>query len=853
MIEQIQLKIISKLKKARKNIKDFTKQVRRYFQDRKEEFSLPFFKRLFIKIIVLFFLCWIYRDIESDIRELIVKYANDTLLFISNFIKSNKSVNTFIAMSICVLCYVVCHKLWINIYCTLWRFVIGIFLLYILLRDDFWNWEKLPLVDVNYKELFVLVICIILLTSLSRMLRTFWHSIIKYKIQGKKDFLTNDELVDIDEQSVRKCYAQSVVNQLLNTDTKNESYALAVTGEWGSGKSTFLMCMKEEIIKDKKAYVMTFNPWNSMSPQTLILDFFQQLNNFVSPLYSPLEKTLFTYAYTLTKIDVNPNINQILKLIPNPAERSLDKLKNNVEKGLKHIGKPITIIIDDIDRLEKEELFEILRLIRNTGNFTNLIYIVAYDEKYVVQQLKQKGIYDEKLFLEKIFPAQISLPKADLTEVYDVFKHELRLMSKGAWVNSCIDRLKSEEIENIRQALYSFRRAKHFARQLSLSANFLYDKLGPEKFSLHDLLFIELIHYLSPSLYEILTNNPRHFLTSGKIENSKNNRGRYIFKAENKNELQSFLNNHQNRMKNIIINIFESLFGDNKHLHQSSIQWTDKYVNYMCFGVPLNKVSDFEFSIMINSKTNDICKDGMKSIIRRWCQSQVYKKDSDSIRDQFIRYRINNNSYDNIVRLIYALFYWLEFDTVSKNKLIIAEIANTINSLRSQDKYSIEFHNLLINKLNDLIERKYYEKVAALCSEIYKYATTQKAFLLSEYEVKSLLTHNIYKLLSSKNWDPINLVENDGNKLNKVFSLSVVQDLQSSRNPVAGDVIEWFRLKNIKSRHIDRLKQKFNTYLTNNEVLGSRRKSQEEELAKLFGTANPDLYLEDFKIHCFVS
>ena len=41
------------------------------------------------------------------------------------------------------------------------------------------------------------------------------------------------------------------------------------------------------------------------------------------------------------------------------------------------LDKPILVVIDDIDRLEKEELFEVLRLIRNTGNFTNLIYSVS--------------------------------------------------------------------------------------------------------------------------------------------------------------------------------------------------------------------------------------------------------------------------------------------------------------------------------------------------------------------------------------------------------------------------------------------------------------------------------------------
>ena len=71
-----------------------------------------------------------------------------------------------------------------------------------------------------------------------------------------------------------------------------------------------------------------------------------------------------------------------------------------MQAGLNCIDRPVVIVIDDIDRLEKNELFEVLRLIRNTGNFANLIYVVAYDERYVVEQLSNLGIYNGRLYLE---------------------------------------------------------------------------------------------------------------------------------------------------------------------------------------------------------------------------------------------------------------------------------------------------------------------------------------------------------------------------------------------------------------------------------------------------------------------
>ena len=64
----------------------------------------------------------------------------------------------------------------------------------------------------------------------------------------------------------------------------------------------------------------------------------------------------------------------------------------------------IVIIIDDIDRLEGKEIFEVLRIIRNTAKFNNIIYIVAYDKDHVVGQLCLPEFGIEKDYLEKMAP-----------------------------------------------------------------------------------------------------------------------------------------------------------------------------------------------------------------------------------------------------------------------------------------------------------------------------------------------------------------------------------------------------------------------------------------------------------------
>lgn len=807
---------------------------------------------MFVQILLFFFSCWIYNDFEPVIRKFIVKRANDNLTFISNIIENNLSVNIFIVIVICITCYQLCSKIWKNIYYSISQLLIGNFLLFVLSFNEFWHYNKLPLINLTYCDLFKFVIIIILIIDILKVVVNQYNKITKYDLRKKNVLFTNDKIENLDDKALRKLYAKSVMDQLLNTDTKSESFALAITGEWGSGKSTFLKCMVMEINQNNKAYVMEFNPWNSMSPQTLIKNFFLQLNNYVTPLYSPLEKSLASYVHALTQIDIDHNINQLIKLIPVSVDKSLEKLKEHVENGLKHLDKPILVIIDDIDRLEKDELFEVLRLIRNTGNFTNLIYLVAFDEKYVSQQLIHKGIYDGRLFLEKIFQAQVTLPKVDQIEVYEEFKIQLRRMIKhSSWVESCFAKLRTDEIENIKRALYSFRKAKHFARQLSMSANFLYINLGNKSFSFHDLLFIELLRYLSPSLYDILSNKPTRFLSSIKGINTKDNRFHYITETKKICDLKDFLSEQKENMQDVILNIFESLFKDEKKIPEGSIRWTDKYVNYLCLGVPQNKVSDLEFSIMINAPANEYVNEGMCDIMKKWCLSSVRKKDIKSIYDQFAKHRINRNSNKEILQYIYALFYWFEFCRNYKEELILEKISEAI----LKEKYNIEFHmqlkRFIIDRFNRLLKEGLHEKVAILCVKLYSYSKGS-VLLVSNDDIVKIINLNMQKLLVLKNWDAMNLITNDGNRLNLVFSLSCVSSVNTIgdkiyKNLTVETVIDWFANKEQKSINTQIFKDKFNNELNNPAFIIAN-----QELIKLFGSDNVKENFYRFFYKCFM-
>ena len=56
-----------------------------------------------------------------------------------------------------------------------------------------------------------------------------------------------------------------------------------------------------------------------------------------------------------------------------------------------------------MDRLTKSEIYEVIRLIRNTANFPYLKFIVACDRKYIIEQLKELNMNPKYLEIDNVY------------------------------------------------------------------------------------------------------------------------------------------------------------------------------------------------------------------------------------------------------------------------------------------------------------------------------------------------------------------------------------------------------------------------------------------------------------------
>jgi len=227
--------------------------------------------------------------------------------------------------------------------------------------------------------------------------------------QNALAFVLDEELKtkSLDELG-RKEFAISLINKISATSC-DSAVAFAITGHWGSGKTTFINFMKENCDGDT-TILIDFKPWSYMDKVSYVKSFFKSLSEAVSPYSSQLPGFLKEYVSEVFSKGDNfimqaiHSFNQIL------TNDNLQEQIQEINNIIVRINKQIIIFIDDLDRVSKEEISDIIRLLRNTANFKNIKFIVAFDKPYILAAVKEINEYEFQNYLDKIFLFIYELP-----------------------------------------------------------------------------------------------------------------------------------------------------------------------------------------------------------------------------------------------------------------------------------------------------------------------------------------------------------------------------------------------------------------------------------------------------------
>src|SRR5437016_1539010 len=184
--------------------------------------------------------------------------------------------------------------------------------------------------------------------------------------------------------------------------TKSRGIAIGVTGAWGSGKSSVLNLLRQHTKETyPRALVVSFDPWLVSGRNDLISEFLRELIRTInadpqaSAQLKKIGATIAKYGEYVAPVAATwmPLLGPVIKagggLIKEAvkSDESLTGLKSRLMKELAAIDVPIIVLIDELDRVEDEEIRTVAQLVRSVADFPGISYVLAYDSKRVIQTL----------------------------------------------------------------------------------------------------------------------------------------------------------------------------------------------------------------------------------------------------------------------------------------------------------------------------------------------------------------------------------------------------------------------------------------------------------------------------------
>lgn len=217
-------------------------------------------------------------------------------------------------------------------------------------------------------------------------------------------------------------YAGRLARLIATTHSWDGSAVFGLTGPWGSGKTSLIRLIIEELgTMDPEHVVVWFTPWAAHNVNGVLADFYTALFTALPKKVGKKAKDSFA---TLLRVAAPAgslipvggavataamNITAEALGQAKPWDVAFKEVSDQIAKG----KRKILVVVDDIDRLQGDELLTVLKVIRLLGRFPGVQYLLAYDHDSLTHTLETAGaarsLTEASRYIEKIvqYPAPV--------------------------------------------------------------------------------------------------------------------------------------------------------------------------------------------------------------------------------------------------------------------------------------------------------------------------------------------------------------------------------------------------------------------------------------------------------------
>jgi predicted KAP-like P-loop ATPase len=345
---------------------------------------------------------------------------------------------------------------------------------------------------------------------------------------GAPTFYSDQPIADVAHDRLGRGQLARAIADQLATAPADAGFVVGLFGPWGSGKTSLLNMIRKDLEARERIVPIWFNPWLFAGAEQLVFRFFQQIAaelrlrpersvRDVAEKVAGFGQTLGTLSFlpgagTILAAagGLSGGVRRFLKKGPPSAIEQRDRLTIQLAK----LDRRVVVMIDDIDRLPCEEVRDVMRLVRLTADFPNMVLLVAFARDRVEAALSdssEAGL----AYLAKIIQVSYDVPairRSDLTsfllERLNVLlaNHDTGPFDEKQWQNLFL--------QGIRPLFSSLRDIKRYLNVLPVTL----DTIGDE-IALADILALEAlrvqvpdVHQRLPESIELLTSTTEHGL-----------------------------------------------------------------------------------------------------------------------------------------------------------------------------------------------------------------------------------------------------------------------------------------------------------------------------------------------------
>lgn len=406
-------------------------------------------------------------------------------------------------------------------------------------------------------------------------------NIVDLKDIYKGDFeLEEDQLILVKEEEVNYDLLErkSIINQLYNAILQSKpdgKFVISLEGEWGSGKTTIINNVKKQLIKTKDNIIIIdeFDPWSYSDQRSLFYNMFDIIIKKSGLKYNSLAAKQMAEEISENIFGTQKSTRVLKTFFEN--QNDIVNLKNKINNYLRLCGKKVVFFIDNIDRIESDNIILLFKLVGNILDFNRVTYVLSFDNDRIRKIFNNDLNIDYK-YLKKVIQMQIRVPEVNEKALNNLFRKSFNnlLVKYGEDKENlnyydCIINFMCEQKIDVRD----------FKRFINSVISSVFS--GSKYLNKRDLMIIEYVRLYNLPLYQEIYQNRIYFISHDKRQdteayNTSFNKEKFNQNAKDFFE-ELFSNENNSAFKNILAEVFPYVkkYNDNHDLEYDGISAPD--------------------------------------------------------------------------------------------------------------------------------------------------------------------------------------------------------------------------------------------------------------------------------------